>query len=176
MARRIIPWLTALRKRWLAVVALLTYLAGAIGFPLPVSVRAVPTQTPVALSLAPKPALRPCGCPAPEDGTRKCCCCTTPNNEPSATGCCGKPAGVPESASAGTAKKVRVTWAAGLWAWRCQGLQVLADAGVTLPPPVPLAFSPITLPPDRLAASGASPLRLVLPVPEPPPRMLCATS
>src|SRR5258708_6121481 len=99
MTRRLTSWLTALRRRLLAVVALLAYLAGAIGFPLPVSVRAVPTQTQAAQSPAPRVAVHACGCPSEERQAGKCCCCSAQSDEPSAGGCCGKPAAVPESAS-----------------------------------------------------------------------------
>jgi hypothetical protein len=157
MIRRITPWLTALRQRWLAAVALLAYLAGGIGFPLPVSVPSGETTARVSA----------CGCPAPAREARKCCCCAN-ENEPAAPSCCGKPAAEPRP----PAGEVGLVWVAGMGAWRCQGIQPMAGTVVTLLPPATLVWTPAALPPIWLPARSESPCELVLPLLDPPPRSL----
>jgi hypothetical protein len=172
MARRLTPWLTALHKRWLAVVALLAYLAGAIGFPLPVPLRGVSTQSPTAKAVASSVPVLACGCPAEEREAGKCCCCSAHADEHSGGGCCGQPAARSESDDE-TAPATAVVWAAGLWSWRCQGLNALGEAPVTLQAAT-FSWKPSTLPPTWISLSTHSPLTLVLSVPEPPPRTVDA--
>src|SRR5262249_44263440 len=130
MPRQLTRWLTALRKRWLGVVALLAYLAGAIGLPLPVSVRGASTREQAASGRVHPVAVHACGCPVEERQAGTCCCCSTHNGESSTGGCCGKPASEPESVG-DDADDNHLVWTSGLWASRCQGLQVLMDGEVS---------------------------------------------
>jgi hypothetical protein len=173
MPRQLTLWLTALRKRWLGVVALLAYLTGAIGLPLPVSVRGASTAQQAVSGRVHTVAVHACGCPVEERQAGTCCCCSTHSGESSTGGCCGKPAPEPEPAVDDTDSN-HLIWASGLWAWRCQGLQLLMDSEISLPPNAALTWTPTTLPPAWLAPSSESPSRLILPLPEPPPRRFWA--
>src|SRR5262245_57772842 len=95
------------RQRILAIIALLAYLAGAIGLP-------VPALTPAVVEEAePTPATPPlhrCGCPVGEQANGTCCC------SQSGGGCCGgqAPAAEPD-------EQQIVQWSAGLWSMGCRG-------------------------------------------------------
>ena len=136
--------------------ALLAYLAGAIGFPLLVSERSSEGSA----------SVRACGCPAPERVTQKCCCCSHPTDNPAKASCCSSPTDKTEAEG-----ETEWRWVAGLSAWRCQGVQpLLGGVGAALTPESPLAWSPGTLPSPWLRQESVLPARLVLPLLEPPPR------
>jgi hypothetical protein len=155
MARRTKSRSPLSRRRCLALLAALAYLAGAVGLPLPVLGRGGDEGTRRA-------AVRPCGCPVEERQARTCCCCAPAG----AGGCCGRPAGNEEQADADD-----LTWVPVLSAWRCGGLQALpGGSAISLRPPALLAWAPEAHPLAWLAHGGEVPLPLPLPLPDPPPR------
>jgi hypothetical protein len=137
------------RRRVVAAITLLAYLAGTVGFPLP-----APTIPEEEAAIA---GVHRCGCPV-EEQERKTCCCSAGG------GCCGGGEQPAEEAPV-------VQWAGGGWTTRCQGGAPawLVAAVVALPSDLP-TWSAEPGCAGRIAPAEQRANRTFLPPPEPPPR------
>jgi hypothetical protein len=142
--------------RAILLLALAGQLVGAGG--LPVRSAAPPPQPEPAVVAARSPA-KPCCCSGGGTDTPCCCCCSA------------EPAAAPESESEAP---VRLKWVLTVTAAHCDGHGPSAPG--SLPPALPLKPTG----PDRFAAAPAgwladlstSPVRVILPRPTPPPRLV----
>jgi hypothetical protein len=189
-----------LRRRLCAGLALVSYLAASIGFPLPVPSR----------SFAGKPSSctrSPCGCPTALHCAGHCCCssggkhgsmeqplprcepeeaparphasCCHPA-EPALKPCCAakaahrsccQPASRPPAKSPAPAPRNGFRWVLGLAAQQCHGHSTLwVSVGTVLPPGPPVTWNPYPACIGWLAAFDTFPLIRTSTPPEPPPR------
>jgi hypothetical protein len=142
----------------LAAVALVAYLAAAIGFPLP--------ARPGAAGCC----AGACGCPA-EEQARASCCCAPAKRAPKRPNCCQRQA----KGDAGAPREATLRWVIGEQQQRCRGLAtVWLSVGAALPPPPPVQLSLeqpacglVVIEPDRATILPRRP-------PLPPPRAVGA--
>jgi hypothetical protein len=179
----------SVRHRLLAGLALVAYLAAALGLPLPAAARKHTGQ--------PYPCQdNPCGCQSAEQCWRHCCCLTPEQRwawarehgvepppyaeRPAAHAehsdgdhsCCdhhGTCEHAPEPDPAPQPSGPR--WSFALNVWKCQGLNTLwVSAGAVLPPPAAVAWTPGLAPVDRLVHPDDPASDLPSCPPSPPPR------
>jgi hypothetical protein len=145
-----------------AVLALLSFLAGTLGFPLPVPAGPRDGRVPLASRG------QTCGCCESEQA-RGSCCCSHRLAQPS---CCSGKSSTPtarhkDDGESGTT----VVWVVGLKARECRGQDVvwLALQG-TAPPPLPLTWSHEDVPAGWLSSFAILPSTVTFSPGVPPPR------
>jgi len=150
------------RLRLTAVAALLAYVLGALGLPVPHLAKAQANgDAPVLIAF--------CGCPL-EKAAAGCCCTSTP-----VPGSCCQPVDVPAAGSQVPANDTKTAfqtgWVVALSARQCQGLGTLwTDVPLALTPPPPLAWYYLWTPGAWLDQLQPLPLARATPPPAPPPR------
>src|SRR5262245_5388406 len=147
------------RRRLCAVVALVAYLAAAIGFPVSAAPR---TERP------PGPDRKPsCCCPVADGGG---CCCSSGGAEEPPTCCAGKgaPADRPATDDGPTPG---VRWVIGAAALKCQGHGTLwISVGSVLPPELPFVWGTYQPPAGPAPSVEVRPVVCASGPPTPPPR------
>jgi hypothetical protein len=139
------------RRRLIAAVTLLTYVACAIGFPLPESAASAHGSRQHA-----------CGCCTTEVcGAEGGCCCSRP--VPPAPSCCTNP--VPRTGT-------QITWVAGIAAQKCKGNAThWISADVALPGPEPTDWQPSWPYCHAIPVSNERPFVIAADHLDPPPRL-----
>ncbi len=150
------PNLSSRAGRVIAAVALFGYLAGSIGFPMPVLSGSIAQGVPAGCRAG------GCGCAESDQAQSMCCCCQGGRNaaQPACPRCAAKAGG-------GTA----VAWVAGISARKCRGLETewfFVQGGT--PPPSPLTWSHEDAPAGRTLPICDVPSCVTFSPPVPPPR------